>query len=152
MVTIACGTGRIVGLQNKPRQLSILSTEGLRMAEADNTREFFASVQANFDTTAPLGWNFMLKGAVEDHVRLLMDILPRMGFPRVEPLADQDEIGRYIMWFQEVCVHTSESFAARVTTVEQLAAREVLELWDYSASRAEEDAGPASCHAPRTHP
>jgi hypothetical protein len=112
------------------------------MAETDDPREFFASLDADFDTTAPLGWNFMLKGAAEDRVGPLMDTLAAMGFPRVEPMADEDGEGRYILWFQEVRVHTADSFAARVAAVDELAARERLEFWDYSAGWADEDAEP----------
>jgi hypothetical protein len=114
------------------------------MADADDAREFFASLSADFDTASPLGWNFMLKGAAEDQVGPLMDTLAGMGFPRAEPMADEDEEGRYILWFQEVCVHTADSFAARVAAVEELAAREGLEFWDYSAGWADEDAEPGA--------
>jgi hypothetical protein len=114
------------------------------MAEADEAREFFASLDPDFDTTAELGWNFMLKGAAEDRVGPLMGTLTEMGFTRVEPMEDEDTEGRYILWFQEVRVHTADSFASRVATVEQLAARERLVFWDYSAGWADEDAEPLS--------
>jgi hypothetical protein len=114
------------------------------VAEADDAREFFASLDADFDTTAPLGWCFMLKGAAEDRVGPLMDTLTGMGFSGVEPMDDGDTEGRYILWFQEVRVHTADSFAARVAAVEELATREQLELWDYSAGWPEEDAEPGA--------
>lgn len=114
------------------------------MAEADEARKFFASLDGDFDTASPLGWNFMLKGATEDQVGPLMDTLTGVGFHRVEPMADEDEEGRYILWFQEVRVHSAESFAARVAAVEELAAQEGLEVWDYSAGWADEDAAPGT--------
>jgi hypothetical protein len=114
------------------------------MSEADEAKQFFASLGAHFDTAAPLGWSFMLKGAAEDQVGRLMDMIAGLGFSRAEPMEDEDQEGLYILWFQELCVHTAESFAARVVAVEELAAREGLEVWDYSAGRTDEVAEPAT--------
>ena len=112
------------------------------MAEADDARAFFAALVKDFDTAGLLGWGFMLKGAAEDRVGPLMGVLAGMGFHHVEPISDEDEEGLYILCFEETCVHTADSFAARVATVEELAAREQLEFWDYSAGWADEGAEP----------
>ena len=98
---------------------------------------FFQSLGTYFDTTGALRWSFLLESAVEEQVGSLMESLVEMGFPEVEPMFDEDQEGRYILWFAEVRVHTPDSFAQRVAEVERFAGREGLVLSDYAAGRVE---------------
>lgn len=66
-----------------------------------------------------------------------MEEVGALGFAEVEPMADEEQEGRYILWFAEVHVHSAHSFAVRVATVEQLAIREGLVMSDFSAGRPE---------------
>jgi hypothetical protein len=108
------------------------------MMKADKAREYFASFDQDY-VGAPLCWNFMLMEVANDRLGPLTDTLIDMGFPCVKPLADEG-----IVWFQEVRVHTADSFAARVADVAELAARERLEFWSYGVGGAAEDAEPAA--------
>ena len=108
------------------------------MADVGEAERFFASVARDFDITAPLRWSFLLDGLSEEQVEPLMGQVSGLGFTEVEPLADEEQAGRYTLWFAEVRVHTAASFAARVAAVERLAAREGLVMSDFSAGTAEE--------------
>jgi hypothetical protein len=101
--------------------------------EPSEAVQFFESLAGDFDTAAALRWSFLLDGATEDQVEALMAEVGGMGFSEVEPMADEEREGRYTLWFAEVCVHTADSFARRVATIEELAAREGLVMSDYSA-------------------
>jgi hypothetical protein len=108
------------------------------MAEAGEAERFFKSLAGDFDTAAPLRWSFLLDGLSEDQVGPLMEEVGGLGFTEVEPLADEEQEGRYTLWFAEVRVHSAGSFAERVVAVEHLAAREGLVMSDFSAGRSEE--------------
>jgi hypothetical protein len=103
------------------------------MAEASEAERFFKSLGRDFDTSTPLRWGFLLTGANEDQVGSLMEEVARLGFTDVEPLFDEEREGRFILGFCEVQVHTARSFAERVALVERFAAREGLEVADFSA-------------------
>lgn len=103
------------------------------MAEPNEAVRFYESLAADFDIAHTLCWSFMLAGAAEDRIGPLMDTVRGMGFTEVEPMADEVRDGQYILWFAELCVHTTDSFAQRVAAVEQLAASEGLAVSDYSA-------------------
>jgi hypothetical protein len=103
------------------------------MAEPNEAVRFFKSLRHDLDTTAPLRWSFLLEGGTEDQIGPLMEVVGAMGFPEIEPMADEEHDGLYSLWFAEVCVHTPESFSQRVAAVEQLTAQEGLVVSDYSA-------------------
>jgi hypothetical protein len=108
------------------------------MAEAGEAERFFDSLAGGFDTATALRWSFLLDGLSEDQVGTLMEEVGVLGFTEVEPLADEEQEGRYILWFAEVRVHSARSFAERVAAVEQLAAREGLVMSDFAAGRPDE--------------
>jgi hypothetical protein len=108
------------------------------MEEASEAERFFESLASNFDTAAPLRWSFLLDGLSEDQVGPLMEEVGGLGFTEVEPLADEEQEGRYTLWFAEVRIHSARSFAERVAMVEQLAAHEGLVMSDFSAGRPEQ--------------
>jgi hypothetical protein len=103
------------------------------MIEPNEAVRFFDSLSADFDTTSPLRWSFMLGGLSEDQVDPLVAEVGRLGFTEVEGFFDEDHAGQYKLWFAEICPHTKESFAERVEAIKHLAEREGLELADYSA-------------------
>ena len=107
------------------------------MPEAGEADRFFESLSSDFDTSAPIRWAFVLSGATEDQVDRLMDAVQKMGFTEAEPLFDEEQEGHFIVEFAEIRVHTARSFAERVASVEQLAAREGLVMADFSAGRPE---------------
>jgi hypothetical protein len=111
------------------------------MTEFGEAERFFASLASDFDTAAPLRWSFLLSGLSEDQVGPLMDEVGRLGFTEVEPLADEECEGRYLLWFAEVGVHSSASYAERVSLVEQLANRKGLVVSDFSAGRPDSKFG-----------
>jgi hypothetical protein len=103
------------------------------MTEPNEAVRFFESLAADFDTSSPLRWSFILGGLSEDQVEPLIAEVGRLEFTEVEGLFDEDHSGRCSLWFAEVCTHSKESFSERVQAVEKLAEREGLELSDYSA-------------------
>ncbi len=103
------------------------------MTESSEAVRFFESLAREFDTTAELRWSFLLDGATKDQVGPLLGAVIEMGFTEFEPMADEEHEGRYTLWFAEVCVHSTDSFARRVATVEQFASREGLVVPDYAA-------------------
>lgn len=107
------------------------------MAEIGEAERFFESLADSFDTTNPLRWNFLLSGLSVDQVGPLMDEVEGLGFTEVEPLADEEQAERFLLWFAEVRVHSAVSFAERVAVVEHLAGREGLVVSDFSAGRFE---------------
>jgi hypothetical protein len=107
------------------------------MSDAGEAERFFASLDRDFDTSAPLRWSFLLDGLSEDRVGPLMEVVGELGFAEVEPLIDEEREGHYTLWFAEVRVHTAASFAERVAAVEQLAAQEGLVMSDFSTSHPE---------------
>jgi hypothetical protein len=115
------------------------AVEGVQMSvrtpKPDEAARFYRSLTPDYDTMRALRWSFLLEGATQDQVGPLMGRVRGMGFTEVEPMADEERDGRYILWFAEVRVHTAESFAERVAAVEHLAAQEGLVVSDYSAGR-----------------
>lgn len=107
------------------------------MADRSEVNQFFESLAPHFDTTSPLRWGFLLDGASEERVDPLMAELSALGFVEIEAMFDDENPGKCILGFGEVCVHSAESFARRVESVEGLAAREGLQLSDYSAGLAD---------------
>lgn len=105
------------------------------MADDNEAVRFYESLGADFDTAEPLRWSFLLSGAVEGQIAPLMKELVGLGFNEVEPMLDEDREGRYILWFAMVGVHNADSFAGLVSQVEELAAREALAVFDFSAGR-----------------
>lgn len=107
------------------------------MAGPGEAERFFESLAGDFDTAAALRWSYLLDGLSEDQVGPLMGEVRGLGFTEVEPLADEERVGRYTLWFAEVRVHTARSFAERVEVVKKFAAHERLVMSDFSAGRPE---------------
>ncbi len=106
---------------------------GLLVANSFESNQFFKTLSADFDMAAPLRWSFLLDGASEDKVGALIHEISRLGFAEVEPSTSENCEGQYTLWFSEVCVHTAQSFAARVAVVEQFAESKDLVVLDFSA-------------------
>lgn len=113
------------------------------MSEEDQAKSNFGLIGKEFDTTEPLKWCFVLSEAKEDQLVPLMNALTELGFRNVHSGSDEDDVKkRYLIWFEEVCVHTAESYTARVAVVESFAARQGVELSNYSAGSARKDLTP----------
>ena len=50
-------------------------------------------------------------------------------------MLDEEQRGRFTLWFAEARTHTANSFAARVAELQAFAGSHGLVLWDYSAGR-----------------
>jgi hypothetical protein len=101
----------------------------------DQALSFYESLRADFDTTGPLRWHYLLANATRDQVGRLLRLLADLGFSEVEPMFDEGQEGRFLLWAAEEGTHTARSFAWRVAEVEAFAARNGLVLSDYSAGR-----------------
>ena len=113
------------------------------MSEVDQAKAYFGLIGKEFDTTEPLNWRFVLSEAKEDQLIPLMNALTELGFRNVHSGLDDDDVKkRYLIWFEEVCVHTAESYTARVAVVESFAARQGVGLCNYSAGSARKDPNP----------
>lgn len=113
------------------------------MSEVDRAKAYFGSIGKEFDTTEPLKWSFSLGEAKEDQLVPLMNALTELGFRNVHSGLDEDDVQkRYLIWFEEVCVHSAESYTARVAVVESFAARHGVGLCNYSAGSARKDPNP----------
>jgi len=74
-----------------------------------------------------------LDGVAEDDVERLIKEVASLRFAEVEPMIDEDHADKDILWLADVRVHTADSFAARVSAVEDFAARKGLAVGDYAA-------------------
>ncbi len=113
---------------------SPLRAPGSKAPRGSGGSAYFREVEDRFDTTKPLNWSFVLKDVKVDQLVSLRNALTELGFSHIRSeLRKGRDQKLYLMRFDEVCVHTAESYAARLVAVRSLAAREGATLCDYSA-------------------
>jgi hypothetical protein len=134
VVAVAAGWGVC-----RPIYQHHIATREIQMPGPDSERNeavvFFESLSNDFDTAHPIHWHYLLKNVPEESVEPLIQALTAIGFNEVEALFDDDQEGSFILGCTEERLHTADSFAGRVATIEAFAARNGLILWDYSAGR-----------------